>query len=259
MSWETNETNRLDERNFARAVPRRIPAEVVYDAVKFATASDAEAAKLRETLKGRSIAEPIVSPQGGSYALTVFGRSIRESNCDCDRSMEPSLLQTVFLKNDAEMLGLIDRRGGWLDQVVRSPTTGPTADADAAERAAARRKAERIVDALEEKLAKAKQKGKADVVREAERSLASARKRAAELRGVQDRDDVVTTEAAPGPDAGEIAAIVKQAYLRTLSRLPTTAEQERAAGYFREAGDMRIAARDLLWALLNTKEFVVNH
>jgi hypothetical protein len=257
LSWQTNPTNRLDERNFARAVPRRIPAEIVYDAVKFATASDPEAAKLRESLKGRAIADPIVAPQGGSYALTVFGRSIRESNCDCDRSMEPSLLQTVFLKNDAEMLGLIDRRGGWLDQIIRSPTTAPTSEAG--DRAAARRRAERLVDALQEKLAKAKQRNKPELVREAEIALASARKRAADLRATTGGDDVVAPVPGPGPDADEVAAIVKQAYLRTLSRLPTAAEQERAAGYFREAGDVRIAARDLLWALLNTKEFVVNH
>jgi hypothetical protein len=257
LSWETNATNRLDERNFARAVPRRIPAEVVYDAVKFATASDPEAAKFRESLKGRSIAEPVVSPRNGNYALTVFGRSIRESNCDCDRSAEPSLLQTVFLKNDAEMLALIDRRGGWLDQVIRSPET--TTSADLTPDKAARRRAERIVDQLQEKLARAEKTGDAETVAQLRPALESARKRAAELRGKTDGDDVVTAATAAGPDAAEVAAIVKQAYLRTLSRPPTTAEQDRAAGYFREAGDLRIATRDLLWALLNTKEFVVNH
>ena len=45
-SWQTNETNAADERNFSRAVPRRLPAEVAYDAVQMATASDAKAAEL---------------------------------------------------------------------------------------------------------------------------------------------------------------------------------------------------------------------
>ncbi len=39
-SWRTNETNVLDERNFSRAVPRRLPAEVAYDALQRATAND---------------------------------------------------------------------------------------------------------------------------------------------------------------------------------------------------------------------------
>ncbi|MFK8114082.1 MAG: PSD1 and planctomycete cytochrome C domain-containing protein, partial [Rubripirellula sp.] len=38
-SWKPNETNRNDRRNFSRAIPRRIPAEVVYDAMKQATAA----------------------------------------------------------------------------------------------------------------------------------------------------------------------------------------------------------------------------
>ena len=33
LSWQPNATNRLDERNFARAVPRRLPAEVAWDMV----------------------------------------------------------------------------------------------------------------------------------------------------------------------------------------------------------------------------------
>jgi len=56
-----------------------------------------------------------------------------------------------------------------------------------------------------------------------------------------------------------VARIVRQAYLRTLSRPPTEAEASRATSYFSETASVREAARDLLWALLNTKEFVVNH
>jgi hypothetical protein len=57
-------------------------------------------------LQGVAIAGASAQNGGGNragnagFALTVFGRSIRESNCDCDRSMDASLLQTVFLQND---------------------------------------------------------------------------------------------------------------------------------------------------------------
>ncbi len=46
LSWRPNDTNRLDERNFSRAVVRRLPAEVAYDALACATAGDEQAAGL---------------------------------------------------------------------------------------------------------------------------------------------------------------------------------------------------------------------
>jgi len=193
--WRPNDTNRLDERNFSRAVPRRIPAEAVLASIRLVTAGDEEAATLAAASAPAGGGEPAAAGWGksGQYALMVFGRSTRESNCDCDRSMEPSLLQTVFLRNDREMLTQIDRKGGWVDQL-----------------------AARHGDAG---------KGKA--------------------------------AAAISPD--DISAIVREAYLRTLCRPPLEAEATRAAAHFAEVGGAREATRDLLWALLNTKEFLVNH
>jgi hypothetical protein len=247
LSWQPNETNKFDERNFSRAVPRRVPAEVAYDAVRTATMSDQEAAKMLGEVKGRAIADPIVTPQAnrGNYALTVFGRSIRESNCDCDRSMEPSLLQTVFLQNDQELLDMIDRRGGWIDQMLRS---SGDKSSDVAED---RKQIERQIDRLEEGLKKAKASDNEKRIKQAEELLSAAKKRAKELQQVN---------AEPvKADADRMAEIVEQAYLRTVNRPPTDVEQKRAAAYFQEAGDVKAGARDLLWALLNTKEFVVNH
>ena len=201
LAWHTNETNRLDERNFSRAVPRRIPAEVMLDAIRIATAADAEAGSMAASGSGRSVGESKAAGwgQSGKYALAVFGRSTRETNCDCDRSLEPSLLQTVFLRNDRDMLAQIDRKGGWVEQVAR-PFEPPK---------------------------KAAKQG-----------------RAVAVAAVKDED---------------VATIVRQAYLRTVSRPPAADEATRAAAYFAGAVSVREAARDLLWALLNTKEFLVNH
>ena len=107
LSWQPNDTNRRDETNFSHAIPRRLPAEVVYDAMRQATASDEQAAQLQPDVSDRAIAIPGAGPRsnrGGNaaYALTIFGRSTRHSNCDCDRSTEASLLQTVYLQNDRE-------------------------------------------------------------------------------------------------------------------------------------------------------------
>ena len=52
------------------------------------------------------------------YALTIFGRSTRENNCDCDRSVDPSLLQTMYIKNDNDVYSAINRtNSSWLFQV----------------------------------------------------------------------------------------------------------------------------------------------
>jgi hypothetical protein len=52
--------------------------------------------------------------------------------------------------------------------------------------------------------------------------------------------------------------LIRQAYLRALNRLPEEQESSVASRYLRESQDTIGGLRDLLWALLNTKEFMVN-
>ena len=51
---------------------------------------------------------------------------------------------------------------------------------------------------------------------------------------------------------------LRQAYLRTLSRLPDDREKAVAVKHLKEADDVLAGLRDLMWALVNTKEFIVN-
>jgi hypothetical protein len=54
--------------------------------------------------------------------------------------------------------------------------------------------------------------------------------------------------------------IVKAVYLAILSRPPTADELKKALGYEKKAGvKSREAAEDLVWALVNTKEFLCRH
>ena len=129
-SWQRNATNKQDERNFSRANLRRLPAEVLYDALVQATAADAEAAALAsdpQRITGRAI-----GPSSGFsgtrdeklYAVSLFGKPNREIACDCERQSDPSLQQTLFLQNDNELLGLLDRKAGWLVDIkadLKSP------------------------------------------------------------------------------------------------------------------------------------------
>ncbi len=54
-------------------------------------------------------------------------------------------------------------------------------------------------------------------------------------------------------------SFVREAYLRTLGRRPHESEARLAADHLAGAAEEPRALRELLWALLNTKEFTTNH
>ena len=59
---------------------------------------------------------------------------------------------------------------------------------------------------------------------------------------------------------GNQQKLVSSLYLNILSRFPTGAEMTAAEAYFRDGGlNFTLAARDLAWALLNSKEFLYRH
>ncbi len=53
--------------------------------------------------------------------------------------------------------------------------------------------------------------------------------------------------------------IVEECYLAALCRGPTEAESSRATGYVATHPDREMALEDVLWALLNSKEFIFQH
>ena len=50
---------------------------------------------------------------------------------------------------------------------------------------------------------------------------------------------------------------MRDAWLRTLSREPTAAEAQRAFQHLQQSESTIEGIRDLLWALLNTKEYIL--
>jgi hypothetical protein len=60
-------------------------------------------------------------------------------------------------------------------------------------------------------------------------------------------------------DEQRVDGLIRQAYLRTLSRNPEEHELQLAREYVSDAGDTINGLRGVLWALVNTKEFIVNH
>ena len=57
----------------------------------------------------------------------------------------------------------------------------------------------------------------------------------------------------------EPGALVEELFLSALSRLPTEQERTRSVNWLTTSPNREQAAQDLLWAILNTKEFVFNH
>ena len=57
----------------------------------------------------------------------------------------------------------------------------------------------------------------------------------------------------------EVDKLINETFLRTVSRMPLARELEMARTDISSNPDKIAAVKDLLWALLNTKEFLVNH
>lgn len=185
-SWKPSVNNEEDTRQFSRAIPRRIPAEVVYDGLKQVCASDGDLQSVRTDLDRRAVGH-LSMRMSGTYAMNIFGKPSRTSNCDCERSADTSMLQSIFFMNDPLVSQRL-RESGWIRDAVN------------------------ISNEL---------------------------------------DDSERTSRYP--------VWIREAFLRVLGRAPTPTDMDRVGPYLEEAESVEQGLRDLLWALLNTKEFILNH
>jgi len=114
-STRPNETNLRDKRNFSHMLPRRLPAEVLYDSMKQVLCSTDKQSDIREDLPRRAVGH-LSMRMAGTYAMHVFGKPERAVACDCERVNQPSLLQSIFLQNDP-MIHLFLNESGWLKEL----------------------------------------------------------------------------------------------------------------------------------------------
>ncbi|AWM37985.1 Bacterial Ig-like domain (group 2) [Gemmata obscuriglobus] len=119
LSAEPNEFNTGDKQSFARYYPKRLQAEVLFDAVMKLTDSPTSFAGLPtdKFAPTRAIMLPDESFQ--SYFLDVTGRPQRISACECERVNEASLAMTLHLLNSQEIQDKIARAGGRADRLAR--------------------------------------------------------------------------------------------------------------------------------------------
>lgn len=287
-SWQTNETNALDRRNFSHALLRRLPAETAYDALRIALSNTEQAKALCNVESDRAMTLAGASAQNkngknglSSYALTVFGRSIRESNCDCDKSSDPSLLQTVFIRNDADVLKAMNDEHSWLAQVAKENNL-PAPSKNAPNPSAPKmdeKKDVRTEEDLDRDVRKFKRQleslsakeGSEKAVKRIKSDLALAEKRlkaiTASKQTAKNEPAIPAAVYADGPLAKsehglsheDEVKILEEVYLRTLSRKPTQSELERSQNAIAIAENPTNGISDVLWALINSKEFILNH
>jgi hypothetical protein len=173
-SYRTNASNETDDVLFSHSLPRRLTAEQLYDSILIATGAPSNLPGLPAGFRATQSPDPGLNVE----FLDLFGRAPRESPCECERSSEVSLAQTLNLVNGETIAASISHPQGRVAKLL-------AADANA-------------------------------------------------------------------------ETIVRGIYLAVLCREPSEEELEKASRYVTETGDKKIAAEDLMWALINSPAFLFN-
>jgi len=176
LSSIPNEYNANDKQNFSRYYPRRLTAESLLDAIDVATGSQTKFTGLPLGTKAVQLPDTAAN----TYFLTVFGKPEADTACECERSQEANLAQSLHLLNSAEV----------------------------------------------------------------QSKLSDANGRAAKLAADTNR----THEEK-----------VRDLYLWVYARPPVPEELQVALAHLEKHENKQQAYEDILWALLNTKEFLFNH
>ncbi|MGY8769089.1 MAG: DUF1549 domain-containing protein [Pirellulales bacterium] len=177
LTAEPNAYNQNDKQNFSRYYPKRLPAEILLDAIDQVTGTETRFSGM----PGGVRAIELPDNNFNSYFLTVFGRPESSSACECERSGDANLAQSLHLLNSSEIQGKLTNGGGVASK------------------------------------------------------FASDKER-------------------------EIAAKIRQLYLLAFSREPAPEEIAIARGHIEKPEqDPKQAYEDIVWALINTKEFLFNH
>lgn len=86
LSIETHQWNADDEINFSHAKARRLPAEVLFDAVNTVTGAVPDIPGAGKGIRASQLADAKLDLKSGF--LANLGRPVRESSCECERSSE---------------------------------------------------------------------------------------------------------------------------------------------------------------------------
>lgn len=115
LSSTTRPGNESDRRFYSHYYARRLPAEVLLDAIAGATG-------VPDEFKGYPVgtrAVQLPEPGVGSYFLSLFGRSERVTACACERNGEVTLPQLLHLQNGDATVKKVRADTGRLKTLLR--------------------------------------------------------------------------------------------------------------------------------------------
>lgn len=115
LSSLPTEHNAGDTQSFSRFYPRRLSAEVLYDAIN-------QVADVPAGFGGVPQGTTAVQlPDNGfnNYFLQVFGKPEAESACECERSPEANLAQSLHLINSPDVQGRLQNGNGLAARFAR--------------------------------------------------------------------------------------------------------------------------------------------
>lgn len=119
LSSKPNASNVGDESNFSRALFRRMPAEVLMDAVCDVTGVDEKF----EGVPSGHRAIQLWDSQVNHYFLKLFGRPARTSVCECERVTGASIAQALHLMNSPNLQGKLSHPNGIVKRLLATHST----------------------------------------------------------------------------------------------------------------------------------------
>ncbi|MSU21000.1 MAG: DUF1553 domain-containing protein [Pedosphaera sp.] len=108
--------NATDRQNYSRYTPKRLSAEALLDAIGAVTGSMEKFNGFPSGTRALELPDEAVN----NYFLDVFGRSQRETPCECERSYAPNLAQILHLMNSPEIQSKIAHEKGCVSQLLKS-------------------------------------------------------------------------------------------------------------------------------------------
>lgn len=108
LSIVKNKWNEDDSMNFSHAIPRRLSAEQLLDAMAMATGKRPQITGLPKDMRSVEIPDGLVT---GNDFLSLFGRPKRQSACECERTSNVTLAHALNLINGSAIGDAVNTPG----------------------------------------------------------------------------------------------------------------------------------------------------
>jgi hypothetical protein len=108
-------SNKHDEQNFSRAIPRRVPAEALLDSLIQATGVPENFGGAPAGFRAAQLPDANVD----NAFLKLFGKSQRMEACECERDNSSNMLQALHFLNGKSILGRVQNPSGRAMQLAK--------------------------------------------------------------------------------------------------------------------------------------------